>query len=64
MTDSVQMSRKELLEAKKRVSMQIDRLEYGSYYSKRGFPDAKTQLMAELQDILTEINAELAELDS
>jgi hypothetical protein len=68
MAASDQMSRKDLLEARARVSLQIDRLSYGGYKSgnltNTGVRDPKIELMSELQAILGEINTELAELDS
>jgi hypothetical protein len=68
MADPDQMSRKELLEARERVSLQIDRLSYGGYKSgnltNTGVRDPKIELMNELQAILAEINAEITERDS
>ncbi len=58
-----QMSRKELLAARAKVSLQIERLAYRGYKGTTG-GDPTVDLRAELDAILQEINTELAELDS
>jgi hypothetical protein len=67
MADPDRMSREELLAARERVSLQIERLSYGGYKSgnltNTGVRDTKVELMGELQTILAEIEAELAETE-
>jgi hypothetical protein len=68
MADPDQMSREELLDARKRITLQIESLSYRGYYTglgtNAGVRNSKTELLTELQTILAEINTELAELDS
>lgn len=57
-----QMSRAELVEARKRVQEQYERLAgTPSYTAWTAGPSSKSALLAELQTILDEIDAELAE---
>jgi hypothetical protein len=66
MADRDQMTREELLAARKRVTLQIESLAYRGYYTglgtNFGVRNSKAEIMIELQTILDEINAELAEL--
>jgi hypothetical protein len=56
------MSRAELLEARKRVQEQYERLAGSPSYSGwTAGPSSKSALLAELQTILDEIDAELTE---
>ena len=65
MAEPDQMSREELIAAGERVSAQIDRLNYmGGKRMSAGDSDLKTKTLGELQAILDEINAELAEMDT
>ena len=65
MADPDQMNRKELLIAKKRVELQLKRLSYNQI-GRGGSPEnhTKDDLIERLEDILVEINAELAEMDA
>jgi len=60
-----QMSREELLKAKKRVERQLERLRYNQISRYGGVLDnpSKDEVQSELVQILDEINAELAETD-
>ena len=65
MADPDQMSGEELFKAKERVEQQLERLSYRPPGSFRSYaPTGKPGLKSELNQILDEINAELAELDS
>jgi hypothetical protein len=63
MPDPDQMSREELLAARERVTLQIERLSYRGTYGTIG-GDPRAQLRAELDAMLQEIDTELAELGS
>jgi hypothetical protein len=67
MADPDQMSREELLETRKRITLQIENLSYRGYYTglgtHAGVRNSKTELLTQLQAILTEIDTELAERD-
>jgi hypothetical protein len=65
MADPDKMSRADLLKAKERVELQLERLSYrlpASVYTYTRSP--KTDLVAELTQILDEINAELSETEA
>jgi hypothetical protein len=64
MPDPDQMSREELLEARANVERQLGELGYGSIIGSGFGASPKPPLRKRLQEILVEIDQELAELDA
>jgi hypothetical protein len=65
MADDDQMSRADLLDAKKRVELQLERLSYASVSAGGTTPvNPKVALRAELNELLEEINFELERPDA